>query len=127
MAVQNALVGAGVPQNRPVEVTELGIDGGQSRHGVSLTENKQVLAAPGGVGDVDVQETTVEQGHQRNGGGERPSRVQALVHGVAALFQGEDPDVGILHRQQLKNARPEEIILAGHQMRAGDAPLFHRS
>ena len=57
-----------------------------------------VLAAAGGIDDVGIDEAAMSQHHQRNDGGERATRMQALVYGIAALLQRQDPDVGVFDR-----------------------------
>ena len=104
MAVEDALVRPRVAQHRAVEVAELGVDRRQRGDRVPLAEDEQVLPAPRRIDDVDVDESAVVQRHERDGGGERAAGVQALVDGVAALLEAQQPDVGVLDRQQLEDA-----------------------
>src|SRR5206468_2804515 len=94
MAVEDALERARVLQDRSIEIAELGVNRRQRRHGVPLAEDKQVLLAAGRIDDVDVQESAVVQGHERNGGRKSTAGMKALVYGVAALLQRQEADVG---------------------------------
>jgi len=71
MAVEQALVRARIVQEFLVKVTELGVDGCERGDGVSFTEGEDILAATGGVGDVEPDEAAVEERDEREDGGER--------------------------------------------------------
>ena len=104
MPVEDALVRARVAQDRPVEVAQLGVDRRQRGDRVPLAQDEQVLPAPRRIDDVDVDEAAVVERDERDGGGEGAARVQALVDGVAALLEAQQPNVGVLDRQQLEDA-----------------------
>src|ERR1700737_337230 len=96
MAVQNAVIRAGILEDSPGEEAQLRIDGRERRDGVTFAENEQVLAAARRVGEIGNYEAAIIQRDQRNHGGEGSARVQTAVHGPAALLQRRDPDVRIL-------------------------------
>jgi len=52
--------------------------------------------------------------------------VQALVDGVAALREGEDPDIGVLDGEQLQNAFAEDGVAVQVQLAAGGPDLGGR-
>ncbi len=87
MAVQDAVKRTRVAKDRAIEVPQLGVDRRERGDRVPLAEDEQVLPGTGGVGDVDVEEAAVVQRDERDRGGERAARVEALVHRVAALLE----------------------------------------
>ena len=109
VAVEDAGVGTRVAKDRAIEVAELGVDRRQRRHGVALAEDEEILAPPGGIGDVDVQEAAVVQAHEGNRRRERTAGVEALVDCVAALLEAEEPDVRVLDRQQFQDALAQAV------------------
>ena len=121
MAVQNARERARVLQHGSIEVSELRVDRGQRGHRVPLAEHEEILPGARRIGDVDVDEAAVVQRDERNGRRERAAGVKALVDGIAALLEREQPDVGVLDGQQLEDALPEEVIVRGAR-RAQRAP-----
>ena len=104
VAVEDAVVGTRVAKDRTVEVAELGVDRRQRGDRVALAQHEEILAPPRGIDDVDVHEPAVVQRHERDRRRERAAGVEALVHGVAALLEAEEPDIGVLDRQQLQDA-----------------------
>ena len=103
------VVGARVPQHRAVEVAQFGIDGCQAGYGVPFAQDKHVLPAPGRLFDIEIDEAAVEERNQGDDGGEGAARVNAFVHRVAALLQGQDADIGILDREQLQDALAHRV------------------
>jgi len=93
-----------------VEITELGVDGSKCSDGVSLTECEDVLASTGGVGDVEPYETAIEERDERENSGESATRVQTLVDSVAALREGQDPNIRVFDGEQLQDAFTEDCI-----------------
>ena len=112
MPVQNARERARVPQDGSIEVSELGVNRGEGGHRVPLAEHEEILPGPRRIGDIDVDEAAVVERDERDGGRERPAGVKALVDGIAALLEREQPDVGVFDGQQLENAFPEEVIVS---------------
>src|SRR5260370_28700206 len=112
MAVQNAAVGSRALQYLPVEIPELGVDGGQRGHRVSLAEHEQVLTKPRGIANVGNDEAPVIQGDERDHRRERAARVQPLIHRVAALFQRQHPNIGILDRKEPPNTLTHQAVPA---------------
>ena len=109
-------MGAGVAEDRAVEVAEVGVDGGQRRHGVALAQDEQILAALRGIDDVDVHEAAVVQRDQGNRRREGAAGVQALVDGVATLFERRHPNVGVLDGEQPENALAAQVVVIGRTM-----------
>ncbi len=77
---------------------------------MALAEDERVLSQASGVLHVDIDEAAIVERHERNSGGKGAAGVQALVHGVAALLQGEEADIGILDGEQLKNSLPQHVV-----------------
>ncbi len=123
MPVEDALVRARVPKHRTVEVPEVGVDGRERGDRVALAQNEEVLSAPRWIDDVEVHEPAVVERHERDRGGERAARVEALVHGVAALLEAEQPDVGVLDGEKLENALTEEVVFTGGRGANGRPPI----
>ena len=116
VSVQDAVMGAGVAEDRAVEVAEVGVDGSQRRHGVAFAQDEEILAALRGIDDVDVDEAAVVQGDQWDRRREGAAGVQALVHGIAALFEGRHPNIGVLDGQQPENALAAQVVVIGRGM-----------
>ncbi len=110
MAVQDAAVRPRVRQHRTVEVAELGVDRRERGDRVPLAEHEQILSAPRRIGDVDVDEPAVEQRDERDRRRKRAARVQALVDGITALLERQQPDVGVLDSQQLEDRLTQQIV-----------------
>ena len=122
MAVEDARERPRVAQHRRVEVAQLRIDGRERRHRVPLAEHEQVLPGPRGIGDIDVDESAVVERDERDRRREGAAGVEALVDGVPALLERQQPDIGVLDRQQLEDALPQEVVVRGArraQARAG--------
>ena len=71
---------------------------------MTLAEGEHVLAAFGGVLDVDIEKASVVERDQGDDGGKRAARVETFVGRVAALFEGEDADVRILDLKKFEDA-----------------------
>ena len=100
-------------QHRSIEIAQLRIDRSERRDRMPLAEDEEILSGPRRVGDVDVDEAAVVERDERNSRRERAAGVKALVDGVAALLERQQPNVGVLDRQQLEDALPEEVIVSG--------------
>ena len=109
-------MGPRVAEERAVEVAEVGVDGGQRRHGVALAEDEQVLTALRGIDDVDVHEAAVVERDQRNRRREGAAGVQALVDGIAALLERRHPDIGVLDGEQPENALATQVVVIRRAM-----------
>ena len=113
MSVQDARERSRVFQDGSIDISELRVNRGQRRHRVPLAEHEEILSGPRRVGDVDIDEPAVVERDERDGRRERAAGVKALVDGIAALLEREQPDVGVFDGQQLENALPEEVIVSG--------------
>jgi hypothetical protein len=111
VAVQNAFNRSGVHQEGRVKVTEVRINRSHGCHGVSLTKDKHILAYPGRILYIQVQESTVKQGHERNRGRKRSTYMDTPIHGLITLLQGRYPDIRILDFKQLAKPSFQQIIL----------------
>ena len=60
-----------------------------------------------------VDEAAVVERDQRDDGREGAAGVQALIDGVAALFEGENADVRVLDGQQFQNALAQHVVIGG--------------
>jgi hypothetical protein len=72
---------------------------------MSLAQREDILAAARWIRDIDIQKPAIVERHQRNHGGESTACVEAHVHRVAALFQVQNPYVGILDVQETQQRR----------------------
>jgi hypothetical protein len=117
----------GVAEVRAVEVAEVGVDGGQRRHGVALAEDEQILAALRGIDDVEVHEAAVVERNQGNRGREGTAGVQALVDGIPTLLERRDPNVGVLEGEEPENAPAAQVVVIHRDMTGTAArPEFRR-
>src|SRR6185312_14475879 len=77
---------------------------------MSLAEDECVLTRARWILNVEIQESAIEQRDQRDGGGKRSTGVQTLVGGIAALPDGQNPDIGILDLQQFHQSLPPQVL-----------------
>ena len=94
-----------------IEVAELGIDRRERGNRMPLAEDEQILTRARRVGDVHVDEAAVVERDERDGCGERAAGVQALVDGITALLERQQPDVGVFDGEQLEDALTQEVIV----------------
>ena len=113
MTAESAADAARLGQLGGVDRALLGQTGVEHVHRVPLAEREQVLSTTSGIDDVDVHEAAVVQGHERNGGREGAAGVETLVHGVAALLEGQQADVGVLDGEQFQDTAAQQVVRDG--------------
>jgi hypothetical protein len=90
---------------------------------VAFAQDESVLAQASGVGDINVDKAAIVQGNQRNCRRKCSACVKTLVDGVAALLQGQQPDVGVFDGQKLQQSLAEGVI-SGAADRFGSSATF---
>src|SRR3954447_8953556 len=103
MSVQDALVGTRIPQNFPIKVTQVRINGRQASNRMPLAQGEQVLALACRIDYAEVYETAVEERSQRNDCRKSTSGVQTLVDRVPALLDIQNTDIRVFHFEQLQD------------------------
>src|SRR5947199_10762489 len=116
MAIENTRERAGVLENFFIEVTQVRIDGGKRCDGMPLAKREHVLSAPGRISDIEVDEAAVKECCKRNDRGKGTARMEAFVHGIAALLYVADANVRVLDLKKLDDRFPKEVVFGSKQV-----------
>ena len=122
MAVENARVRPRVVENRSIEISQLGIDRRHCRDRVAFAQHEEILTAAGRIGDVDIDEAAVIQRDEGDCRRKCSAGMKTLVDGCPALFQREQPYVGIFDGQQLQDALAKEVIVCRRGRSHAESP-----